>query len=91
MDMHGQHIWHIKVRRLGRTDHEIADIRLDQPRAPVQGETLDAAVNRETVRVKIVSFNTSTSGSTATHKILADEIDGGNPPDHREATARDFE
>jgi hypothetical protein len=85
-----QHIWHIKVRRLGRADHEIADIRLDQPRAPIQGETFDAAVTREKVRVKIGFFNTSTSGSTATHKILADEIDNGNLPGYREATAEDF-
>ena len=86
-----QHIWHIKVRRLGGPDHEIADIRLDQRRAPVKGESFDAAVKLERVHVKVGSFNTSTSGSTATHIILADEIDDGNPPGHREATEKDFE
>lgn len=88
-----QHIWHIKVRRIGQADYDIADIRLDQRGAPVLGESIEAAVNRERIRVKIRSFNTSASasGSTATHVILADEIDDGNPPGHREATAKDFE
>jgi hypothetical protein len=86
-----QHIWHIKVRRIGQADHEIADIRLDQRRAPVQGEAIAAVVNRKKVHVKIVSFNTSEFGSKVTYKILADEIDDGNPPGHREATKQDFE
>jgi hypothetical protein len=86
-----QHIWHIKVRRLGSADYEIADIRLDQRRGPVHGEAIGAVVNREKLHVKIGSFNTSESGSTATHIILADELDDGNPPGHREATAKDFE
>ena len=86
-----QHIWHIKVRKVGQADYEIADIRLDQRRAPVQGEAIAAVVNREKVHIKIVSFNTSHSGSTATHTILADELDDGNPPGHREATEKDFE
>jgi hypothetical protein len=86
-----QHIWQIKVRRLRSADYEIADIRLDQRRGPVHGEAIAAVVNREKVHVKIVSFNTSQSRSTATHIILADELDDGNPPGHREATAKDFQ
>ena len=86
-----QHIWRIKVRPVARADHEVADIRLDQRRAPVQGEFIDAVVNREKVRVKVGSFNTSESGSMATHIILADKMDNGNPPGHREATEKDFE
>jgi hypothetical protein len=86
-----QHIWHIKVRRLGSADYEIADIRLDQRRGPVHGEAIAAVVNRETVHVKIVSFNTSQSRSTATYIILADELDDGNPRGHREATEKDFQ
>jgi hypothetical protein len=86
-----QHIWHIKVRRAGGADHEIADIRLDQRRAPIAGESMEAVVDPERIPVKIVSFHTSVSGSTATHRILADEEDSGNPPGHREATPKDFE
>jgi hypothetical protein len=89
--MPGQHIWHIKVRRVGQADYEIADIRLDQRRAPVQGEFIDAVVNRDGVRAKIVAFNKSASGTTATYEILAAEEDDGNPRGHREATERDFE
>jgi hypothetical protein len=85
-----QHIWHIKVRRLGSADYEIADIRLNQRRGPVHGEAIAAVVNREKVHVKLVSFNASESGSTATHIILADELDDGNPPGHREADEDDF-
>src|SRR6266403_1962402 len=34
--MTGQHIWHIKVRRTGQAEAEIAEIQLDRRRAPVQ-------------------------------------------------------
>ena len=31
--MPGQHIWHIKVRRIGQADYEIAEIDLNRRRA----------------------------------------------------------
>jgi hypothetical protein len=77
-------------RNMAATPKNHGLFRLDQPRAPIQGETFNAGVTREKVRVKIGFFNTSTSGSTATHKILADEIDDGNLPGYREATAEDI-
>jgi hypothetical protein len=89
--MPGQHIWHIKARRVGQADYEIAEIQLDRRRAPVHGEVIDVVVKRESIRAKVVSFNESTSGSTTTYTVLATEEDDGNPPDHREATAKDFE
>jgi hypothetical protein len=88
--MPGQHIWHIKVRRVGQADYEIADIRLGQRGPPVQGEPINAVVNRKNVQAKITTFNQSTSGSTTTYTILAAEEDDGNPPGHREADDDDF-
>ena len=89
--MPGQYIWHIKVRMVGQTDFEIADIRLGQRRAPVHGEFIDAVVKRKTIRAEIVAVHESASGSTGTYEILATEEDDGNPPGHREATEKDFE
>jgi hypothetical protein len=34
--MHGQHIWHIKVRRIGRADYD--ETQFKHRTAPVQGE-----------------------------------------------------
>jgi hypothetical protein len=78
--MPGQHIWHVKVRRTGQAEPEIAEPQLDRGRAPVQGEVIDVSVKRKSVRAKIVAFNTSTSGSTATYSIQAVEEHEGNPP-----------
>ena len=61
--MPGQHIWHVKVRRTGQAEPEIAEPQLDRGRAPVQGEVIDVSVKRKSVRAKIVAFNTSTSGN----------------------------
>jgi hypothetical protein len=77
--MPGQHIWHIKVRRVGQADYEIAEIQLDRRRAPVQGEFIDVVVNREQMRAKVVALHKSASG-TSTHTVLAIEVDDGNPP-----------
>ena len=72
--MTGQHIWH--VRNDGQIDYEIAEIQLDRRRPPVQGEFIDVSVKRRSVRAKIATFNTSTSGSTSTYTIEAVEDDG---------------
>jgi hypothetical protein len=88
--MPGQHIWHIKVRRVGQADYEIAEIQLDRRRAPVQGEFIDVVVNRKQMRARIVGSNKSASGSTNTYTILAAEEDDDNPPGHREADEDDF-
>jgi hypothetical protein len=88
--MIGQHIWHIKVRRIGQAEAEIAEIQLDRRRAPVHGEVIDVSVKRTGIRTKIVAFNTSTSGSTSTYAIEAVEEDEGNLPGHREGDEDDF-
>jgi hypothetical protein len=88
--MTGQHIWHIKVRRTGEAEAEIADIQLHPRHPPVLGEVIDVSVKRKGIRAKIVAFNTSTSGSTSTYTIEAAEEDGGNLPGHREADGDDF-
>ena len=80
--MTGQHIWHIKVRNDGQADYEIAEIQLDRRRPPVQGEFIDVSVKRRSVRAKIATFNTSTSGSTSTYTIEAVEEDDGIDFDH---------
>jgi hypothetical protein len=84
--MHGQHIWHIKVRRIGRADYD--ETQFKHRTAPVQGEFI--AMKGMGIRAKIVAFNESVSGSTATYEIQAVQ-DDGNPPDHHEATEKDFE
>jgi hypothetical protein len=75
--MPGQHIWHIKVQRVGQADYEIAEIQLDRRRAPVLGEVIDVSVKRKGIHAKIVTFNTSASGSTSTYTIEAVEEDDG--------------
>jgi hypothetical protein len=90
--MPGAHIWHIKVRRAGQADYELAEIQMDRRRPPEVGEFIDVVVNREFIRARIVALNKSASGSTAaTYTVLAAEEDDGNPNGHREATQRDFE
>jgi hypothetical protein len=89
--MPAQHIWHVKIRRIGQADYEIAEIQLDRRRSPEPGEVIDVVVNLKGIRAKIAAFNTTTRGSTATYEIRADEEDDGNPPGHREATEKDFE
>jgi hypothetical protein len=95
--MPGQHIWHVKVRRFGQADCEIAEIRMDQWRAPVQGESIDVLAyresirTRENIRAKIVSFDTSPCDSKTRYTILATQEDDGNPPGYRVATEEDFE
>ena len=87
---HIWHIWHIKVRRTGQAEPEIAEPQLDRSRAPVQGEVIDVSVKPKSVRAKIVAFNTSTSGSTATYSIQAVEEYEGSLPGHREDDEDDF-
>lgn len=90
--MPGQHIWHIKVRRAGRTETETAEPQLDRRRAPLPDEVFEATVQRERLRVKVTSFHTSVSPATSTytHTIEAVEEDDGNTPGHREANENDF-
>jgi hypothetical protein len=83
--MTGQHIWHIKVHRVGQAEPERADPQLDRRREPVLGEVIQVVVKRESVRAKVASFHKSVSGSTATYEIDAVEEHGGKPPGHREA------
>jgi hypothetical protein len=88
--MPGQHIWHIKVRRAGQADYELAEIQMDRRRPPEVGEFIDVVVNREFIRARIVALNKSASGSTSTYTIEAVEEDHGNLPGHREADEDDF-
>jgi hypothetical protein len=78
--MPGQHhIWHIKVRRIGRVDYE--ETQFKHRSAPVQGEFI--AMKGMGISAKIVAFNESVSGSTATYEILS-VPDNGNPRGHGE-------
>jgi hypothetical protein len=85
-----QHIWRIKLRKLGQDDYEVAEIHMGRPDAPTRGEVLGLVVERKIVRARIVDFKQSPTGPLA-YEILAAEEDDGNPPGHREATAKDFE
>ena len=99
--MQAQRIWHIKVRRFGQPDYEIAEIRMDGRRKPKEGEIINNVhvVNfgangrlvNERILVKVDSFTESKSGFQSRFIVLATEQDNGNPPGHREATAKDFE
>jgi hypothetical protein len=89
-NMPGQHIWHIKVRRVGQAEAEMAEPQLDRGREPVPGEVIKVAVKSESVQAKVASFHKSVSGSTATYEIDAVEEHGGNLPGHREADEDDF-
>lgn len=96
--MPGQHIWRIKVRKLGEADFEIAENRPDQWRGPEMDEVIDVIVHpeetaprRKSVCAKIVSFHKSSADGTTTWEINAVEQDDGNPPGHREATEKDFQ
>jgi hypothetical protein len=93
-------IWHVKVRRAGQADFEIAEIQMDGRRAPKKGEIIsvgvtdfginDARVNHENILARVVSFTESTSESRTRYTVLVTEEDNGNPPGHHEATERDF-
>jgi hypothetical protein len=94
-------IWHVKVRRVGQDDYEIAEIRMDGRRLPKKGEIInvgitdfglnDACVTHANILAKVVSFTESTSESGTKYTVLATEEDNGNPVGHREATERDFQ
>jgi hypothetical protein len=74
--MTGQHIWHIKVRRIGKAEPERAEPQLDRDREPVLGEVIGVGVKRERVRAKVASFHKSVSGSTTTFEIdVVEEVD----------------
>jgi len=96
--MQVQPIWHIKVRRHGQPDYEIAEIRMNGRRKPEKGEITKVGVinfglnrvTRDDIIAKVASFTESTSGSQTRFTVLADEQDNGNWPDHREATEGDF-
>jgi hypothetical protein len=88
--MPGQHIWHIKVRRIGKVELERAEPQLDRGCGPVKDEVIKVVVKSESVRAKIATFNTSTSGSTSTYAIEAVEEDDGKRPGHREGGEDDF-
>jgi hypothetical protein len=98
--MQGQLVWHVKVRRFGHADYEIAEIRMNGQRKPKKGEIINVdiinfGVNdilvRERILAKVVSFTESTSGSRTKYTVLAAEQDNGNPPGQSEATEKDFE
>jgi hypothetical protein len=99
--MQGQLVWHVKVRRCGQADYEIAEIRMDGRREPKKGEIINVGIINsgagnirarcEDIVAKVVSFTESTSKSPTRYTVLVDEQDNGNPPGHREATAKDFE
>jgi hypothetical protein len=94
-------IWHVKVRRVGQADYEIAEIRMDGRHPPKKGEIINvgitdfglnnARVNHENIVAKVVSFTESTSESRTRYMVLATEEDNGNPAGYREATERDFQ
>jgi hypothetical protein len=88
--MPGQHIWRIRVRRVGEADFQIADIQLHRRRAPVSGEVIDAMLNRDdmakrkNIRARIINFHEFGSGGTTAYEIYAVEEDDGDPnPDIR--------
>jgi predicted RNA-binding protein with TRAM domain len=94
-------IWHVKVRRVGQADYEIAEIRMDGRGPPKEGEIINvgitdfglngAGMKRENILAKVVSFTESTAESRTRYTVLATEEDNGNPVGHREATERDFQ
>jgi hypothetical protein len=88
--MQGQHVWHVKLRRVGQVDYEIAETLAHQRRAPVPGEPIKVIASRESVQAKVVSFETVTTGSKTKHTVLAAE-DDDNPAGHGQATEKDFE
>jgi hypothetical protein len=105
--MSGQHIWRIRVRRVGEADFQMVDIQLHRRRAPVSGEVIDAMLDiakGKSIRARISTFHEFGSGGTTAYEfhelgsggttayeIYAVEEDDGDPPRHREATERDFE
>jgi hypothetical protein len=81
--MPGQHIWRVRVRRVGEADFQIADIQLHRRRAPVSGEMIDAMLNRDdmakgkSIRARITNFHEF--GGTTAYEIYAVEEDDGKP------------
>jgi hypothetical protein len=89
-------IWHVKVRRFGQADFEIAEIRMNGRRKPKKDEIINVGIttvvgSRENIVAKVVSFSETTSGPRTRFVVHAAEQDNGNPPGHREATERDFQ
>jgi len=89
-------IWHVKVRRFGQADFEIAEIRMNGQRKPKKGEIISVGVTsfggkRENILAEVISFTESTSGPQTRFVVHAAEQDNGNPPGHREATEKDFQ
>jgi hypothetical protein len=93
-------IWHVKVRRAGQADFEIAEIRMDGRRPPKKGEIINVGIinagkndarSLVDIPAKVVSFTESAAESGTRYTVLATEEDNGNPLGHREATERDFQ
>ena len=88
--MPGQHIWHIKIRRLGEADYKFAATQ-HHPRKPDDHQDIALEIGGKLVRAKIATFHSSYSGSTGTFEINADQIeDDGTPLGHRLAEEDDF-
>ena len=68
--MPGQHIWHIKVRRISRAEPERPEPQLHHRHPPVHGEVIDAVmISGEKIRAKIDVLHSS----GVTHEIQAIE------------------
>jgi hypothetical protein len=89
--MPGQHIWHIKIRKLGGAEHKFAGTQ-HHPREPRDREVIELEIGGKLVRAKIVTIHGSYSGSTGTFEINADEIkDDRTTLGFREADEDDFD
>jgi hypothetical protein len=82
--MTGQHIWHIKIRKLGGAEYKFAETQ-HHSREPRDRDVIELEIGgKKLVRAKIMNIHGSHSGSTGTFEINADEIkDDGTPLGHR--------
>jgi hypothetical protein len=88
--MTGQHIWHIKIRKLGGAEYKFAETH-HHSRKPRDREVIEFEIDGKLVRAKIMTFHGSHSGSTGTFEINADEIkDDGTTLGFRDAVEDDF-
>jgi len=88
--MPGQHIWHIKTRKPGEAEFKSVETQ-HRSGEPQQGDVIEVAVGAKLIRAKIVHIHRSTSGSTGTFEIDAEQIeDRGKRPGHREGGEDDF-
>jgi hypothetical protein len=88
--MPGQHIWHIKLRKLGGAEYKFAETQ-HRSQEPRNREVIQFEIGGKLVRAKIMTFHGSHSGSTGTFEINADEIkDDGTTLGFRDAEEDDF-